>query len=255
MHMRLLGQVWPPEPKLTIPRLGFSWQEGNTERVDTISVKITDSVVEIDCDVPDFDLNDNEHLGKIVGHVTLTAQGAASLATFISGNAFYVRLECIVTDDGIVHPFQVNNPSVVGLCTSVGFDQTFSATMVDITPEPLILHAMSDLTAAIAQPHYALVACARAVEAIRHVLAGPDADPGSVGWPAVRSALNADRPYLELITRASIRPRHGERMHRDIDTDENEVIRRAWTLMDRLLHYRKRGNVDLTEPDFPLLRG
>lgn len=102
-------------------------------------------------------------------------------------------------------------------------------------------------------PHTVAVNCARAVEGIRHLIAGEGERP-EVAWPLMRESLNVDRAYLEFITSSSTKNRHG---HREMlkSLTAREIMKRSWILMDRYLHFLKRSGVPLTEPEFPMLAG
>lgn len=72
------------------------------------------------------------------------------------------------------------------------------------------------------------------------------------GWSAMRQNLNIDVGYLSFITDESKGPRHGNRTGIK-QTAFREVIRRSWSIMDRFLEYKKRGDKQLPLADFPLL--
>ena len=71
----------------------------------------------------------------------------------------------------------------------------------------------------------------------------------------MRQALNLDRTYIKPITDHAMAPRHGEHKSLPVEID-TMLLLRAWTIMDRYLHYRQNGqSAPLLEKDFPILKG
>jgi hypothetical protein len=68
----------------------------------------------------------------------------------------------------------------------------------------------------------------------------------------MQAALNISRPYQEWVTNLSAEPRHANRSY-VTGADTTDAVARTWRIMNRFLHYRKRGNTSLTAPDFPEL--
>jgi hypothetical protein len=68
----------------------------------------------------------------------------------------------------------------------------------------------------------------------------------------MHKALNITRDYQQYITDQSKGPRHGDPQFVE-GTITREVSMRTWSIMNRFLEYRKRGNQPLMGPDFPLL--
>jgi hypothetical protein len=63
-----------------------------------------------------------------------------------------------------------------------------------------------------------------------------------------------DKTYLTFVTNFSTDPRHGK--HVPVSTDSVKEVRlRAWTIMNRFLHYRMSGNQQLPQVWFPMLFG
>jgi hypothetical protein len=128
---------------------------------------------------------------------------------------------------------------------------------IDIQPilrialsDPTIYVALIDLISSLPTAQEATVRCGRAVDAIRHHMA-PQNDR-KAGWPAMRDNLNLTQQYLEFITDVSKGPRHGEVKSNTFSTSQ-EVLNRAWTVMNRFLEFKIRGNQQLPLPEFPIL--
>jgi hypothetical protein len=102
-------------------------------------------------------------------------------------------------------------------------------------------------------PFLVEINCARAIEGIRHIIAGQGTE-AKAAWPIMREALNMDKSYLDLITDNSIPRRHGQLKPVEENTIQ-EILRRSWTIMDRFFHYRLQGDTPLSIDRFPLLSG
>jgi hypothetical protein len=113
-----------------------------------------------------------------------------------------------------------------------------------------VFRALRYLIEAITVPHESAVNCARAVEALRHIIA-PN-QPRGHAWQTFRSALNISQEYLKMITDVSTGPRHGDPTHIQ-GTTTTEISRRAWVIMNRFFEYKKRNNQQLPLDIFPLL--
>lgn len=87
------------------------------------------------------------------------------------------------------------------------------------------------------------------MDGLRNILVPNDPDRKR-GWGKLQEVLNIERSYRELIMRTSIPPRHGDRT--DIPQDVGqEVLERAWIVMNRFIEYRKRGSEPLPLSKFP----
>jgi hypothetical protein len=111
--------------------------------------------------------------------------------------------------------------------------------------------ALRDLIDANTLPHIGITNCGRVLDGIRRMIS-PGENDRARGWAAMQSALNISRSYQEWVTALAANPRHGDRSYIS-GADTTEVVRRTWSVMNRLLEYRRHGNKPLTAPDFPLL--
>lgn len=68
----------------------------------------------------------------------------------------------------------------------------------------------------------------------------------------MRECLNLSVDYLKLITDVSTAPRHGDSRHIS-GTTTVEITSRTWTVMNRLLEYKKRDVQRLPVAEFPHL--
>jgi hypothetical protein len=144
---------------------------------------------------------------------------------------------------------------VPSLCTAYGLDPSRVADVDTIfrmtLSEPALFRALNDLVESITVFHVACVNCGRVIESIRRMIS-PNLD-GAQAWQTMHRVLNISRPYQEWISNQDKGPRHADPafVPGNITT---EVTNRTWTVMNRLLEYRKRGDQPLTSPDFPLLQ-
>jgi hypothetical protein len=107
-----------------------------------------------------------------------------------------------------------------------------------------------DLVDCIVNPLDSEMNCGRAIEGLAQLLL-PGAEPKQ-RWIRLREALNLDRSYTQPISDASAGPRHGAIEPQSLDLIV-EIRRRSWTIANRFFEFRKRGNINLVDPDFPLL--
>jgi hypothetical protein len=120
-----------------------------------------------------------------------------------------------------------------------------------VLSDPTLFLALNDLVSAITIPHVAPVACSRAMDGLRHLIASPDAKE-PLAWQQMRDALRVDRNFLQLISDTSKGPRHARPGHIPGDIVK-EICRRSWIIMNRYLEYVKRGHQPLPVVEFPLL--
>jgi hypothetical protein len=111
--------------------------------------------------------------------------------------------------------------------------------------------ALRDLTEELRQAYSGPISCARAIETIRNYFIPAGGKRGD-GWAPMRTALNASLNYVQSITNISRDPRHGNRS-KDQGDEGRKTAERAWTLMNRFIEYRKRGDQQLPLSEFPLL--
>jgi hypothetical protein len=251
--VQFIGRVVPQGAKISINlSFGISWTDVNGVSV-AIRPKIENSAIVVGCDISRIEPHNNEFMGDLFSKVLSQTQAAVDLFAFSIGHGLTVSLEQFRDEIGNISDLLFSHPDLPALCTAYKIDREFAEVLRDTVSEPLLAMAIGHLVRTQAAPYYALVGCGRALDGIRHVIVGPDIE-AKKGWPIVRNALNVDETYTQLISRESIKPRHGERLHGE-NENINEVVRRCWVLMNRLLEYRKRNQAPLRDPEFPLLTG
>lgn len=248
VEVRLLGQILPAEPALTIsnlPEFSWLWQEQGF----TIDFKISiqNSKINVLCSLPDFV---DEYLVEVHRRAYDLVRAAVGLAGFSQGHGLIVVIDALIKPDGTNSPIRFYDARLPPLCTVTGGTNGFDQTLRIVATEPILIRHLSDLVHAITVPHETPMSCARAVDGIKNLMA-PDSSE-KAGWKKLQEELHIDESYLKFITDSSKDGRHGKdrRIEGAITT---EVAVRAWNVMNRYLEYRKRDNV-LPLAEFPLLR-
>lgn len=239
-----LGRVLPAESNITIPLKLINWTL-NSDALARLHLRIENSTVRVDCEI-----GGAFELGDVYRRALDLAQSVADLICFAKGLCLTVVFERIL-HDGKEAPLAIGSPDVQAFCTSFRLDQDFDAILQLVITEPALAVALNDLNVALAHHHLSPVNYARAMEAVRVMIAGAD-EPMGKAWERMRTALRIDRAYLQLITDSSADKRHGN--HQRIEGAVVEQIsERSWRIMDRFLAYRLGCNEDLDE-SHPLLR-
>jgi hypothetical protein len=179
-------------------------------------------------------------------------QTIIDLICFARGMHLTVLLDTAV-QDGIERPMMSSSPDLAEFCTSYSIDNGFDEVLSLVVKEAPFFVALNDLNAALANYHLSPTNFGRVVEAIRVMIAGEDAATPEA-WRRMRTALNLDMEYLKLVTDTSAPKRHGN--HPRIEADVvSQISERAWRVTDRFIAYRRGGNRDLPESEYPLLQG
>ncbi len=250
--VRFAGRVVPPNLKLQV--------EANSQRQDndlnylmTYHITIDDAVITADCDVEDY--SRDKILRMLLGAIDIT-QGIVDIASFRLGAHFVVYFEGFQEPHGPVVPFRTGQPELAELCTAYEIDdQSFVDIMRLVFSEPDFAFALRDLIDGTSAPRKIVPLCARSVETIRHMIRPSQTDQQRKrAWVSLQDVLNVTRAYREKITVESRGPRHG--IYEAVPAElTQEIAQRAWTLMNRFIEFRKRGNNLLPLDEFPLLDG
>lgn len=236
--------------EITIPPFPLRFSDSAIGYNMSMMISVRKSSVAVECS---FDKMFDGYFGAVFDICFDAAKAAIDLVAFSAGTAVMLTFDTFVDIDGETKPTRSGIPGLAALCTQQMDGQSYAALIKIATNELAIYMAMSDLILSLYLPHHGIMNCARAVEGIRHLIAGPDMEPKRA-WPLMREALNLDQTYIKFITDASMAHRHGHRVWFGPEA-HGEVARRAWTIMDRFLHFRRRNNVKLPLEKFPLLQG
>jgi hypothetical protein len=221
----------------------------------TFTVNVTNSVVEVVCDLPHYDHADDVLRNRLYIRAYDKARAALNLVSFALGRPQLLLLETFVLPDGTQGPVVFDDPGLAALCTMYQinapagdgrFDDIYKLVLGD---NELFL-ALDDLIMAITMPHVAAINCGRVLDGIRRMIA--PGVPTKNGWAAMQTALNIDPQYQRFISNTSADPRHADRSFIPGET-ATDIVTRTWTIMNRFIAYKKGGGTQLTPPEYPLL--
>jgi len=252
--VQFLGRVLPSAVVVSIQGMPtVNWESPDIGLKMSFTIRIDNSSIRVERDVTRFVASDAVHLYMRGFDL---ARAAVDLASFSTGNGFSVVLDTFINPDGVQSPIVARDESLSALCTAFSTDparqKDFNEVLRIVITEPPLFMVLNDLITAITFPRYAAVNCARAVEGLRHLIAAPGTPPPQA-WAQFRQDLRAEETYLKLITECSAAPRRGDHTHIPGQVI-TEITRRAWTIMNRFLEFRKRGNKPLPASEFPPLR-
>ncbi len=250
--VKFLGKIHPEIVQVSIidpPTVNWTASDLGLEMAFKFQIERSD--VRVDCEVNRFDAAD---IVPIWMRASDLVRGAVDLACFATGIGATVTLNTMINPEGVRSTILPQDKGLAALCTAFRLGEPpnvdFSTVLNIVLKEPPLFMALNDLIAAITLPHHSPVACARAIERMRHIIA-PGLPPKE-SWESLRNNLRIDKDYLMFITSHSTGPRHGDPQHIPGSTT-TEVAKRSWIVMNRFLEFRKRGNVPLPISEFPLL--
>jgi hypothetical protein len=228
------------------------WLEPNFGLDLTFKFSIDRSAVEITCEGVRVDEEDQFVLIYIRAYDIV--QAAVNLIAFAMAQGLYVILET-VERDGQVKYLINEDRGLASLCTAFKMgpapNPNLDAILKIVLGTPNLFSAIKDLIEAIREPHVGAVNCARAIERIRHLSAAPGSSRAHA-WKQLRHNLGIEQEYLEFVTSYSPGPRHGDPQHIPGNI-ASEITLRAWTIMNRFLEFRMRGDQPLPSSEFPIL--
>jgi hypothetical protein len=232
----------------------------NIDLKSTISIK--GSTVVVTCEANRWD---EGVMGWVLQYLFDWVSAEIDLFTFASGKVFHVHLdhaEYAEYTDGSSHCLIGTAPDLAALatvCKVTDLGDNLQVEMRHLLPiivrNPTLMLALRDLASALRYGNNSPTNCGRAMEALRKSLWGRDeADNAEQqrSWEHFRSTLRVSKPYLQTITDASRGPRHGSSAYIAGSTRQ-DVLRKAWMVMNRFLVYRLGGDQPLPETEHPIL--
>jgi len=242
------GRVIPEISKVTV---GFPhtvrWQHDTTSAVAELRFVINESQVTVDVTT-----DGAFHLGDLYRRALDLTQAMVDILGFAKGISLVVIFDT-VAHDGKEAPVAICWPDVAKFCTAYSVEADFAEILRLVIEEPPLFVALNDLNTAMTHHHLSPVNFARAVEAIRVMIAGPGAGVAA-SWVKMRETLRVDEAYLKLITSTSAPKRHGD--HKRVEGETVATVsERAWRVMDRFIAYRRAGNTPLPAAEFAMLEG
>lgn len=253
--VRFLGRILPPVFKITLSDIPTVNWTGVDQSVQVpFHLRIQNSEVEVDCELAQFQDADLHSLYPRAYDLTRTWLDIGGFAT---GQGYTLVLEYFIRPDGLKTPLVPMSAHLAPLCTAYKVPAETLEEKIELSKifslvlsENALGRALNDLAQTLTFHNQSPVNCARALEGLRKIVA-PDEERRQ-GWPELRQIVNSDVDYMKWITDRSTNPRHGDRSFIS-QAVLTEIVQRSWTIMNRFLEYRKRGNQPLPEDEFPLL--
>jgi uncharacterized protein YoaH (UPF0181 family) len=250
--VRFLGKVNPDVIKVSVPDFSANWHIDEIGQDAILNVNISNSEVCVECKLDSYE---EIHLVQLYRRAIDLARGSVHLVGFAMGCGLTVTLDTFIDPGQNRTTLVPQDQNLASLCTAFGLGASrvgdFSAVAQIVLSEPPLFMAFDDLIQSITHGHQSPNAAGRAIERIRNLMA-PGIQDRNQAWGLMRQNLQIDRAYLDFITDLSKGPRHGDPQFIP-GGPVTEAVKRAWVVMNRYLEYRKRGNVPLTAPEFPLL--
>jgi hypothetical protein len=249
MHqIEFLGRVYPAGWTLTLSNVpNVVYTDANVPLIARFEFSVVNSEIEV---TVSFNTKVDNWLLILWMHAVKLLRAQVNLAAFQMAVGPTIVLDHW-RENGVVDRLVTHDPQLPPLCTAFSDSVGFNEALALVMSEQPIIKALEDLVTSISFEDNTTINCARSVEAIRQMVAGYDLTPGQQ-WPIFRDQLNISREYVELIMEHSLDHRHGKPTYKD-GAVSKEITMRAWTIMDRFLHYRLGGNAKLDTLRFPAL--
>ena len=255
--VRFLGKVFPDNLKISfVDSQRTNWGSDDLGFPIIMQARIKESQIEVMCEV---DRCEPEHISRLLARAYNLVNAYVDAAVFCTGIAMFVDLHTFVGEDNQLLTVSLDNSEdLAPLCTSFKIPSTnsddvaeFEKVMALILREPALAGSIHDLAETLLQFHVSPTNCARVLDSLRRAVA-PSLKP-KPGWAVLRDIVNCEESYLVWVSEYSHDPRHGDRTT-DIDKGIiDEIRKRTWTVLNRVLEFRKGGNTPLDRSKFPLL--
>jgi len=250
-YVTLFATVHPPGSRINIqgaPEVKYEDKENGFTLNATVHIHV--SQIQVRCELDK--LIDN-YLIHLIIRAGDAARAILDLTAFSLGLGIVITFDRYKDIDGEIKPIMFIDPSLSLLCTAFSSGNGFAEAIKLVIEEPPLMMALNDLIVANTMPHQVPANCGRVVEGIRHLIAGPGTD-AKKAWPVMKSALNIEKSFMDIITDSAMPYRHGHRV--PISGPNTQLIlARSWQIMDRYLHLRLRNLSSLATDEFPLLVG
>ena len=235
--VHFLGKVLPKTASISIAhKPTIKWELPDIGKTMEFTCHIRDSNIDVECRLERWEASLFTEAYKRAFDLSRASIG---LVGFAMGQGLSVYLETFVCPDGNPSDLLFKDDSLPAMCTAFGLDHDFDIVHTIVLQEPGLYMILNELMEAITLPHVSVVNCARVVERIKHLLA-PNAQTDNQAWATMRTALSIDEPYLRYVTDHSKNARHGKGDFIPGSTT-SEVTRRAWSIVNRYLEYKKGG--------------
>lgn len=183
-RLRFTGKIYPTAIKTSVSNQPtINWTSVDLGLSLNCQVEIHDNEVTIDCEVDNF--KQDVHLTPIVMRAYDIARATIDLISFASGTGMIFVLDTFTDADGNVIAIAPQQPELAVLSTAVAKPEDFSQVLRIVLTEPPLFLALRDLIEAMTEWHRAPVNTARALDALRHMIA-PGETP-TRGWQKLRT--------------------------------------------------------------------
>jgi len=234
------GYVTPSGFVTKFGPMDMAWADGGFKAKMTL--EILDSKVSAVCEIDDANL-----YGVLFVYVLHAIRGLVDLMSFNTGFGLTLIIDTCTLPGRDPQPLRSGNDALASHC-EVTLNDSITLTM----KERQIQKHIHEITATLNDPFDAPARCFRAIEGFSHLILQSPPRKDKQRWLALQQALNVSENYLRFITDLSKGPRHG-RVAPQMPSNVFECQERAWIIAGRFLEFRRRGNITLSEPDFPLL--
>lgn len=244
-----MGYVEPRQTFVNAENLTIITEKDvDADRIITYTLAILDSVVSVECDVDEFNIED---MSRYYTRALELSRTFVNLIALKMGWGFWVHLDTFIEPDGKEDKLTNQSNFLSGIVDSYDindFDDMYLKIGCDID----LSLALNDLNDALARPRIASINCARVIDMVKNRLA-PNAKDNKAAWLVVQETLNADEDYLQYISTQSTAPRHGK--HTYLSSEETkELLIRTWTIFNRFIHSHIHAQGKLSEERFPRLK-
>ena len=247
--IHFLGYILPETVKVSVHHSPLlKWEAPEHGIPMEYMINIADSKIDVECKV-------SEYRQALLAELRMRAldlcRASINLVAFQRGFGLTTILDTFVDPTGLTSIVQVHNPRLEAACTAFSLDSTFDEIHTLVRQDVHLSVVLNDLITALTMTHTAQINCARALDGLKHRIAAPGSkDPAA--WRQMREALNLSEDYLKFITDRSTDPRHGK-LPIISENDANEILLRAWTVVNRYFEHLKRKGAPLPQTEFPIL--
>jgi len=248
--VRFIGRAVPTVLNMTIgPMPSGIWPIPEIGLDIEFKCFIRHGVIHVECSTNRYTPEDFVHLLKVATDIS---QLTLDLIAFRSGFPTVAVLETFINEHGVPDPIINSNPQLTSIATALSLtdNNEFQNVFKILAEDWRAMCTLRDLIRAISSHHEAPINHGRTIEGIRNLMA-PTLGRNQA-WEVVRNNLNVADSYLRFITDKAIAPRHGDRGYLD-GTTTGELATRTWTIMNRYIEFRKRGDKQLPKNEFPIL--
>lgn len=243
--VRFYGEVIPAGSKLTLDTQRVECKSALMDFSFTLEIHVKESSITIECTTPSYSEDKFNDIYVVAFNL---AQGLVDLAAFASGHGWRINIDRFQGLKGNVRSIRLHDAALEGISSAYKSEDIVNLPPLLLTNDQFLM-VLNDLIQANVYAKFVVINSARAVEGIRNML---DRSERNEAWATMRQKLNLTKEYIGLILDNAKNPRHGNWDHIPRDTNQ-EIVRRAWKIMDRYIAYRLGGELPLDEAAFPRL--